>query len=232
MVVVCAPDYLPGQEFMALVRRADTLVLGDTFQYSRQSFQNRARVRSPQGWHWLTIPLLGKQHGRPIRNTRIDRRTDWAAAHRRSVQYNYKTAPFYDYYIDALMALWAAAGDTLGPLTCASVEWLAQWLASHAVVWRASRLEGAPSDIGAICEVLGRGDVLLPPSRIRHDAHLVADPHVATIHMPAYPQNFEGFEPGLSALDLLFTQGPEAGRLLDAAIVGVERVQIGRSTRR
>ena len=35
-------------------------------------------------------------------------------------------------------------------------------------------------------------------------------------HHPVYPQCYAPFVPCMSALDLLFTHGPEAGRLLQA----------------
>ena len=34
---------------------------------------------------------------------------------------------------------------------------------------------------------------------------------------PVYPQKYPGFEPAMSAIDLLFNTGPEAGKILQAA---------------
>ncbi len=223
MITVLAPDYFPGYEYMAIARRCECVVLADTYQYSRQSYQNRARLRTPQGWQWMTVPLDGRQHGRPILATTIDPRKQWAGQHRRSVQYNYSSAPFYDYYIDRLHAIWDGEWRCLADLTCASVEVLLRALSSEVEVMRASVLPGAPADLPAIARVLGREEIAMTRGRYRHDGRLVRDPHVITIEPISYAQNFAGFVPGMSALDVLFNHGPEAGRLIDGCIVRVDR---------
>ncbi len=209
---------------MAMMRCADCVVLADTYQYSRQSFHNRARVRTPQGWQWLTVPLVGGQHGRPIRETEIDNRTPWRERHARSIRYNYSSAPFYDYYIDQLHRTALADGQTLGDLCCGGIEWLAKTLAPGATVTRASHLAGAPASLSGIIDALGRGDVLLSASRYRHDGGAVSDPTIATFALAPYPQNFPGYEPNMSVIDLLFACGPDTGRRLDAGLT-IERIR-------
>ena len=66
MIAIRPPEYFPCLAYAALLLAVDCFVLADTFQYSRQSFQNRTKVRNPQGWQWVSIPLKGGQHGRPI----------------------------------------------------------------------------------------------------------------------------------------------------------------------
>jgi WbqC-like protein family len=218
MVVVLAPEYLPGCAFVAMMRRADCLVLADTYQYSRQSYHNRARVRTPQGWQWLSVPLVGGQHGRPILETEIDNRTPWQERHTRSIRYNYSSAPFYDYYIDPLNLIMKADWNTLGDLCSAGIDLLAKTLAPGATIKRASRMAGAPASLSGILDVLGRGDVLLSHARYRQDSAFVSDPYVATFELPPYSQNFPGYEPDLSVIDLLFACGPDAGSRLDAGL--------------
>ncbi len=209
-----------------MMRSADTVVLADTYQYSRQSFHNRTRVRTPQGWQWLSVPLVGGQHGRPILETRIDNRTPWRERHTRSIRYNYSSAPFYDYYIEPLLRIQQTDWLTLSEVCCAGIEWLAQTLAPAATVIRASALAGAPATLPGIVEVLARGDVLMSASRWRQDGGRVNDPVVATFEEVRYPQNFPGYEPGMSVLDMLFACGPDTGRRLDAGLT-VERIRPG-----
>ena len=104
-VVIRPPDYWPGIAYMALIDRADRVVLADTFQYSRQSFQNRARLRTPQGWQWISIPLRGRQHGTPIREVMIWQRPAWLRKHLKALVYNYRGTPFFTYYEPALTDL-------------------------------------------------------------------------------------------------------------------------------
>ena len=66
-----SPDYFPSVSFAALILASDTLVLADTWQYVRQSNQNRARIRNPDGVQWMTVPLERGAFGRAVSEIRM-----------------------------------------------------------------------------------------------------------------------------------------------------------------
>ena len=214
MIAVQPPTYFPGLPYLALMERVTVFILADTFQYSRQSFQNRAKVRTPQGWQWVTVPLKGRQHGRTIREVEVDNRKDWAAKHRRALQYNYRRAPFFEYYEAALEEVFGTTWPTLGPLTCRTVILLHRLYGLDSTVRLASDLPGAPDTLTGILAHFPDERLVVPVSTAVHDAHSVPGLSIFQYNAESYHQNFDGFVERLSGLDLLFNYGFETrGRL-------------------
>lgn len=215
-IAIRPPEYLPRLAFMALMSSVDVFVLADTFQYSRQSYQNRTWIRSPQGRHWLTIPLHGRQHGRPIRCTRIDDRTSWPAKHRRALQYNYSQTPFYAYVERQIESLLSSTGPYLGDITCASVSLLHRVYRMNCRLVRASELEQKPDSLQAILERFPDHRLVSPASSYTQDQRVVPDAERFVFDEPIYRQHFDAFEYDVSALDAFCNIGPDALDLLEA----------------
>ena len=200
---------------MAELLHAEHMVLADTYQYSRQSFQNRARLRTPQGWQWISVPLKGGQHGTPIAEVAIRSHLPWHRAHHRSLMYNYRSAPYYSAYAPDLHVLLDDPPVRLGDLSCRSVAIMAGWLGVGDRLVRATDLPGQPDTLAAILDVLDGPQVLLTrPAALDSDRGHGVRVAVGRYTPPTYRQTFDGFEPDLSALDLLFNYGPDARRMI------------------
>ncbi|QXD15529.1 WbqC family protein [Rhodocaloribacter litoris] len=210
MIAVRPPEYFPRLAYFALMDAAERFVLADTFQYSRQSYQNRARLRTPQGRQWVSIPLRGGQHGRPIRAVEIEPRRDWMGKHRRAFMYNYRSTPFFEYYEPDFESLFAGTWTHLADLTCATVALVARLLGIRTPLLRASGLAGAPDTLTKVLAATGADRLLVPEEAAAHDVPLAPSAQVLRYETPPYRQNFSGFEPDVSAVDLLFNYGPEA----------------------
>lgn len=212
MIAVRPPEYWPRLSYFALMDRVDRFVLADTFQYSRQSYQNRARLRTPQGWQWISVPLRGGQHGRPVCDVSIEGDPYWMGKHWRAFIFHYHSTPFFAFYEDALRPLFDVRWRCLADLTCATVEVLHRLLGLRAALVRASALPGAPADLPAVLAAVGDDGLVVPAEAAAHDA--AAARCVFDYDDPVYRQNFAGFEAGMSALDVLFNYGPEARAVL------------------
>lgn len=214
MVAVRPPEYFPGLAYFALMRQVDTFVLADTFQYSRQSFQNRARLRTPTGWQWISVPLSGGQHGRPIHAVQVAEGRRWQRSHERALTYNYRATAWFEFYEHRLRPCFHQPWPTLADLTCATVAFLRDGLRLPARLMRASDLPGRPQTLPDVLTAMGDTDLLVPAQTARHDTAQVPTARVFAFAEPTYRQHFAGFVPGMSALDLLFNYGPEAGAML------------------
>ena len=199
--VLRPPEYFPGLPFWALALECDQVILADTFQYSRQSFQNRAKLRTPVGWQWITIPVKGRQHGLPINEVEIDNTVPWRGKHLRALQYNYRTSPYFEAFEDRFEAFFDRDWYTLGSVSVASIRLVCKILGL--------RKPGAMSD----------GSRPDPDSRelILHSDLDVEGARILKFEPEPYPQNFGGFEPGLSVLDAVFNHGHGSIALISAA---------------
>lgn len=217
-VAIKPPEYFPRLSYYALMRTVDVFVVGDTFQYSRQSFQNRTRIRTPQGWHWISIPLIGRQHGKPINETQIDNRTYWRSQHLRSFQFNYSQTPYYAYLELAIINLLDQDREMLGDLTCQSVSLLYKLLQLNGQLVLASELPGSPGSLEEVLEELqhAHGEVTLYTNH-RYEVDRAGpdlDVNLFKYQESTYRQHFEGFERQMSAVDLICNYGPESTSVL------------------
>lgn len=166
----------------------DELWLDDTVQYSRQSFQNRTKFRNADGFQWLTVPVGNNQFGRSIAETSIHGDPGWRTRHQKALKFNYESAPYHLHYAHVLQEFWAKPWTSLGACTCQSVRLLVQLL----------RL---PIDVHIVSESNEPAPGAPTPGPVASDA-------------TTYRQNFDGFIPGMSAIDLLLNLGPDATRWL------------------
>lgn len=224
-LAVRPPAYFPRLAELALAARAEALVLGDTFAFSRQSTHNRARIRSTAGAMWLSVPV-GTAHGRRLDGVALDAWPEAARHARKALRFSYGKAPFYEHYADALDALLAAEHSTLAALACATTDWLFARFGLPAPR-RASSLPGAPATLAEVVSALPATSLLVLPETLARDRAALASP-VEALPVEALPvealdwaerpyrQPFAGFVPGLSALDALMMRGPHARALLGA----------------
>lgn len=115
-----SPEYFPRLDFFRQLLAG--VPVDPTHPYTRQSFMNRTRLRTPDGWQWLTVPVVGRQRGVPISQVVIDNSVPWRGKHLRAFQYNYRSTPYFEAYEDRFVEFFEREWDTLGPLVVASID--------------------------------------------------------------------------------------------------------------
>ena len=211
------PAYFPSLHDTALLGHVDHFVLADTFRFRQESFQNRSKLRNAPGTHEITIPLFGHPEGAPLRTVEIETKGRWQEKHWRSFLYDYRTTMYFEYYQDSLHAFYDQSWTMLADCICRSVELQADLFGLSTELTRASTLEGAPDSQWAIVEALAP-DTLVVPEAFSLAPDVAPNVGRYEFEHPTYHQNFDGFESGVTALDLLFNYGPEARRLLMEAV--------------
>lgn len=206
-----APEYLPRASVMALLDHVDVFVVADGYQLSRQSHHNRTPIRTPDGRMWLTLPLEHGSRGRPIRDVRLVSDGFWPGKHWRSLVFNYSSTAFFEHYAAELERFLHGDWQTLGEFTTASIRLLASWLGITTDICLMTATDERRKRIGG-----DSGEVRLVAlsDSAAHDLEVMDVREVVRFETRPYAQNFEGFEPDLSALDLLFNWGPDALRML------------------
>ena len=213
MIAVRPPLYFPPLWYTALLHHVDHFILADTFRYRGQSFQNRSKLRNAQGTHWITIPLFGQPEGAPFHTVEIETGGRWREKHWRSFLYDYRTTMYFEFYEETIRPFFDVEWQNLADCTCRSVELQAELYGIDTSIVRASELEEAPASVAEIVDTLGAEALAVlsgetPPTDVDATVHPVAyDP-------PEYRQNFEGFIPGVTGMDLFLNYGREAPRLL------------------
>ena len=158
---------------------------------------------------------VGRKH--TIAEVRIRSHLPWRSKHWRALAYNYRSTPYFEYFEPDVEPFFQRTWINLGALTSASIELLYDLMDLSTKLVRASTMDGAPGSVQAIREAVGEATLVMLPEQVEEQAMDDAADDAAQLFQfdpPEYHQNFEGFEPGMSTVDLLFNYGPEALSIL------------------
>lgn len=213
------PNYIPWPGYFHKLAACDVFVYLDTVQYPRgQSFAARNRIKTPNGVVFLTIPVSVPkgQEGKAsyIEVEFADER--WRDKHLKTVEQSYKRAPHFDEVFE-LYREGLEQGRTLVDLNVGLIEAIAGYLGIETRRVRLSETLdsfGEKSDlIVDVCKAVG-ADVYLSGAgggREYNDERLLNENGIELRYddytYPEHPQLWDGFEPNLSVLDLLFNCG-------------------------
>jgi hypothetical protein len=218
IVSVHQPHYLPWTGYFDKIDTADAFVLLDTVQFEKNGWQNRNRIRTRDGWMWLTVPVVHR-FGATIAETLIDARIPWARKHRAALAASYGKAPFSRGYSERLDGFYCGEWERLCPLAWEMLAFFLSALGIGTRVHRASDLGELPAEPNArlvsIVKRLG-GDTYLAGSGcgdyFRKEPFEEAGIRVVfQDYKPAeYPQMHGEFIPGLAAIDLMVNCGKDS----------------------
>lgn len=202
-LLIVAPEYFPRLAFFDEIQRGRVERLDLLRPYTRQTYQNRTKIRTPSGWQWLTVPVKKQEKGSSLAQIEIDYSSKWVQDHLKGLRYNYETAPFYEHYIPSITSLLSEKHSNLSDLTIKTVDWGIETLKLRPIGYSTQPKSG---DLHLITPP--RMPPVTPPPMPP-----IAPPPMAP--EPAYRQNFPGFVPAMSLLDALFNLGPMARELLN-----------------
>jgi len=122
-LVIMQPTYLPYLGWFDLMRHCDEFVVYDCAQFSKQSWQQRNRVRDKNGEIMLTVPVVTKGLlGQRIDEVRLDPTSNWAKKHLDTIRFNYAKSRNFASFFPKLEAVYAARHETLLALDMALIE--------------------------------------------------------------------------------------------------------------
>lgn len=216
-VAIHQPQFLPWLGYLDKVDRADLFVLLDSVQFKKNEWQNRNRIRTAQGWQWVTVPVL-HHFGQRIAEVRINEKTGWRAKHLRALELHYARAAHREPVLRGLRALYDRPWDRLADLNIAVLRWLLGEFGITTPLRLSSEMnlpEEPTERLVAICRTVGATRYLAGAGSSAYmdfgkfeAAGIPVD--MQEFRHPVYRQCYEPFVPGLSAIDLLLTCGGQS----------------------
>ena len=219
-ISVMQPGYLPWLGFFDLLARCELFVVLDDVRFTKRDWRSRNRIRTKQGWIWLTVPVLSKnRNDQLILEAKINNDEQWRQRHLKALKIHYARAPFFKKYINIFEELYARAWELLVDLDLAAVAALARELDILTPLMRSSDL-GIRSVAGndriiSICTKLkatqlydSQGAKSFIDLRQFHEAGIQVE--FQDFQHPSYRQVYAPFLPFMSVVDLLFNEGPRS----------------------
>lgn len=225
-IAILQPTFLPWAGWFDVADQADLLIVLDDVALSKQSWQQRNRIRTPEGLSYLTVPVrTAGRLGQRILDTELAN-TLFVEKAIKTIAANYARAEYFDRYFAEFSDVFRASASTgaLAELNGGLIDWLSQKLGITTPRIRSSTMavEGTRGELVAkLCEYAGALRYLSPAGaeeylledRAEFDKRSIR----VVLHVyehPVYRQCFQPFTPFASVLDLLMNEGDAAGEIL------------------
>ena len=213
------PNYLPWPGYFHKMESVDLFLILDTVQYMKHEYDNRCKIKTPEGEQWLTVPVSSPNLGTPINKVMLAMDADIWRYNWKPLKNNYSKSPFFEEYKDELHEIYGKKWDRLIDLNLKLIETVRNWLGIKTRLKFASELP----------ETTLKGTELI----LSHCRELKADEYLSGMggknyleqeqfdndnirlefqnYTPVvYPQRFGDFVPNLSVIDLLFNCGKDS----------------------
>ncbi|OGF45868.1 MAG: hypothetical protein A2231_07075 [Candidatus Firestonebacteria bacterium RIFOXYA2_FULL_40_8] len=216
------PQYIPWLGYFDKIAKSDAFVFLDNVQYKKREFQNRNKIRTKEGFLWLTVPVMTKgKYDQLIRGVEIDNTENWRKDHFEALRHNYSKAPYYGEHEEFLKNVYSKEWTKLAELNEHIIRYILNYLEIAVPLYTESKLdiEGFKTErLVNICKKL-KADVYLSgqgaKDYIEEEKFTAAGiklEYQEFLH-PEYSQVYPGFESRLSILDLLFNKGKESVKI-------------------
>ena len=184
--------YLPPVNFFTAIKSGGDVLIEQYDNYCKQTYRNRCRIATAGGIQTLTIPVVKSDSPKQLmKDVRISDHGDWRRQHWNALESAYMNSPFFMYYQDDFRPFYERRIEFLIDFNTQLTELIL-------------KLAGMDKKI-KLTESYSR------PSTGINDLRQLIDPQQTAQNRP-YWQVFKqkyGFQPNLSAVDLLFNMGPE-----------------------
>ncbi len=191
--------YFPPIQWFALAARDMQASIEACERYQKQSYRNRCYILGPQGVQMLQVPVV---HGSSwdIKDVLVDYSTPWVLRTQRALDTAYESAAFYEYFRDEVFEILESRPEHLWDLNLQLIRWCIRRL----------RID---------CELVPTTEFALPDTKAddyRFSIHpkrpdtILQDLGLSKPYYQVFRDRMGGFTPGLSILDLLFNEGPDA----------------------
>jgi len=227
-IAIHQPQFLPWLGYLDKINQADCFVILDNVQFKKNEWQNRNQIRTHQGSQWLTVPIL-HSFGQLICDVQINNCDHWKRKHLAALKTHYEGALYFSQYFSELETMYSREWQNLSEFNVRILHWLLDHFGITTPIRLSSdmSLRQQPTErlidicrvVGATTYLAGQGAQGYMDQGMFERAGLNLEiqdfqPHV-------YPQRYESFVPGLSAIDLLFNCGPQSKQYLNG--LGVPR---------
>jgi hypothetical protein len=227
IVSIMQPAYLPWLGYFHRIATSDLHIVLDHVQLdknSRTKFTNRNKIRTKDGWCWLTVPLRtkGKFGSLYINQLEIADDSRWAEKHWATIRLNYNKAPYFAehaaFFEEIYTRHWANLNGLLREIT---TYMLLVFGIKTALLYSSQMAAHEKKDelILSLCQAVGATTYISGPFGKNYlHGEFFQEARIQIIYHeychPRYPQVWSGFEAYMSALDLLFNCGPASLEIL------------------
>lgn len=227
IVTMHQPNYLPWIGLFSKIKKADIFIITDIYQFGRHTVTNRNKIRTNNGWGYLTIPVSRKFQETKICDVPLPADKKWREDHYKAIYHNYVGADFFSPYRDFLEELYQRDFKYLWEINVEIILYLLKCFEIDIEVLKASEMDMDPNLekddlLVALSKSVGADTYLSGPSGKDYlESEKFPQNNInlkfLKFQHPVYKQRYPGFEPNMAAIDLLFNVGTKSAEIIKAS---------------
>lgn len=220
-IAILQSNYIPWKGYFDMIHMVDEFILYDDMQYTKRDWRNRNKIKTCDGIKWLTIPVVSKgKFYQKINETEV-MDNEWIDVHMKSLEYNYKKAPYYKVYRDQIFSIYEQCREEklLSNINYKFITEICRILGIHTKIVSSSEyslVEGKTERLVGLCKSAKANAYLSGPAAKDYIVdELFEEACIKLEYMnysgyPEYKQLFGEFDHAVTILDLIFNTGPYA----------------------
>ena len=228
-VAIMQPYFFPYIGQFQLIHVVDRFILCDDVQYIRHGWINRNRILKPDdGSQYIIVPVSKHKSDAAIRDIRVVEGDGWKKTILRQVECYRKKAPYYDAVRQLLNDCLLPEETNITKLNSRCLQAVCDYIGIACDIAISSELGLDYSNVQVtgdwalrICEQLGAAAYFNPPGGMAlyekdtfRESNIKL--HFVKPNLREYNQHNNGFQPGLSVIDIMMFNHPaEIGEMLN-----------------
>ncbi len=203
-----------------MIRMVDEFILYDDMQYTRRDWRNRNKIKTPNGLAWLTIPVEVKGKYFQKINETIISEPGWAKDHWATIKQFYSKTKYFKDYKDLFEQFYLNTSEPLLSLVNYElIRIINEILGIKTKISRSGDYELADGKterlLSLVLQAGGTEYISGPAAKDYIVDSFFEEAGIKLSWMdysgyPEYTQLFPPFEHGVTILDLIFNEGPQA----------------------
>jgi hypothetical protein len=220
-VAIHQPNFLPWLGYFYKMVQADIFVILDNVQYEKNGYTNRCQIKTPQGPHWLTLPVQ-RNFPQMINEAELANYERENKRILKTICQNYQKAKYFNYLFVELKKILEKDWEYLSALNIELLKFIKDKLEIKTRLEIASdyNLSGKSTDLLInLCQIFN-GDVYLSGGggkKYQDEESFkrfgIKLEYLDFIH-PTYSQLWGNFILSFSIIDLIFNHGPNSLEIL------------------
>ncbi len=222
-IAIMQPVYLPWLGYFEQMAVCDEFMFLDDVQYTKHDWRNRNKIRTKNGWMWLTVPTRRANLTQILLETQINYDTKWINKQLNAIRTNYSPSPYFADVYPIIQSAFENKPERLIELTIPLVLSSAAYMGIGPQISYASQFPGCTAGgqerILDICKTRSADTLYIGQAAKAYaseDYFLENDVKILfqNYNHPVYSQRFDGFESHMSIIDLLMNHGPRSREIL------------------
>jgi hypothetical protein len=227
-VAIIQSNYIPWRGYFNIIKNVDAFVLLDDVQYTRRDWRNRNLIKTKNGLKWVTIPVQVKgQYFTKIKDV-VVADSDWRKDHWQMLSDAYKDAPFFSNYANVFKTIYLENDEVnLSLINFEFIRVINSILEIPTPIFWSMDFDTPPDKterLVEICKSLKATEYVSGPAAKDYmNVDLFTRNSIKVCwtdysNYLEYKQLFPPFANGVTVLDLLFNEGPQANNFLKSKL--------------